>query len=172
MVCVWAIRRFLFSLMILPNAYRAHGEDAAAAYFLLNLGINKPLPCRSSPSSVSSTHHPSPRKLSGLISALFSCYCRSCSSSLHFLLSEDLPGALHFVPPIRCQLPTALPCSLLPALQHFHLAREGKPSLKQQLAKNCWNGAVHPSVWISAFSLIEKCNFGGFCCSGSSWYWI
>lgn len=92
--------------MLLPNAYRAHAGDAAA-YFLLNLGLSKPLPSRSSPSSVSSTYHPSsPSKLSGLISAHFSRYCKSHSSSLHFLLSEDLPGALRFVPPIQCQLPT------------------------------------------------------------------
>lgn len=104
---------FLFSLMLLPNAYRAHAGDAAA-YFLLNLGLSKPLPSRSSPSSVSSTYHPSsPSKLSGLISAHFSRYCKSHSSSLHFLLSEDLPGALRFVPPIRCQLPTVP--ALLPA---------------------------------------------------------
>lgn len=63
--------------------------------------------------------------------------------------------------PSDASCPLSLPCSLLPALQHFHLAKEGKPSLKQKQAKNCWNVAVHPSVWISAFFLIEKCNFRG-----------
>lgn len=156
--------------MLLPNAYRAHAGDAAA-YFLLNLGLSKPLPSRSSPPSVSSTYHPSsPSKLSGLISAHFSRYCKSHSSSLHFLLSEDLPGALRFVPPIRCQLPTVP--ALLPAACSAALpfgeggAAFSKTATSEKLLE--WSCASFTLDFLNRKMQV----FFEYLCSGSSWHRI
>lgn len=156
--------------MLLPNAYRAHAGDAAA-YFLLNLGLSKPLPSRSSPSSVSSTYHPSsPSKLSGLISAHFSRYCKSHSSSLHFLLSEDLSGALRFVPPIRCQLPTipALLPAACPAALPFGEggAAFSKTATSEKLLE--WSCASFTLDFLNR----KTQGFFEYLCSGSSWHRI